>query len=153
MGSKSARLRKRRELMARRKAAEAKKTRLEAEEARRAALKTATGDVAETTGSGSGDAKTAAAGSEDTEHGMEVEVDETSRLFKRKVKARKTVSTVASIHESAETLKKTDAKTIDAPEPTRPVKEKTRKIVAKVVAVIAAVATLGSVVIAAFYAD
>lgn len=39
MGSKNARLRKRHELAARRKAAEAKKNRVAAEEARRAALK------------------------------------------------------------------------------------------------------------------
>lgn len=154
MGSKSARLRKRRELMARRRAAEAKQARLEAEEARRAALKAKAG------GEGANDASASDASKHDGQNVDEVvkatadtvEVDESSRLFKCKVRGRKLAKTAGSLRESAETLKKTAPKGKDAaPDPVQTAKGKSGKIATKVVAVIAAAATLGSVVIAALY--
>ena len=143
MGSKNARLRKRHELAARRKAAEAKKNRVAAEEARRAALKRdADGPTTQP------DATAAADGGEPT-------VDESSRLFKRKVKARKLSKTAGGLHESAETLKKRAKKNGDDVDPEIMVKPASKtgsgKIMTKIVAVVAAVATLGSVVIAALY--
>lgn len=153
MGSKSARLRKRRELMARRRAAEARQARLEAEEARKAALKSkAVGEGASAASKHDGqpdgqnvdEAVKATAGT--------VEVDESSRLFKRKVRARKLAKTAGSLRESAETLKKTAPKGKNAaPDPVQAAKGESGKIATKVVAVIAAAATLGSVVIAALY--
>ena len=161
MGSKSARLRKRHELMARRRAAEARQARLEAEEARKAALK------AKADGEGSEGANGASASDASKHDGQPdgqnvdevvkagadtVEINESSRLFKRKVRARKLAKTAGSLRESAETLKKTAPKSKDAePDPVPAAKGKSGKIATKVVAVIAAAATLGSVVIAALY--
>lgn len=160
MGSKSARLRKRHELAARRKAAEAKKNRIAAEEARRAALKReAAGqtaqpaDPAAPAGNDADEAKPADTAAAD---GVVPAVDESSRLFKRKVRARKLSKTAAGLHESAETLRKKAKKNGDSVDPETRVepagKKGSDKIVAKVIAAIAAVATIGSVVIAAFYA-
>lgn len=160
MGSKSARLRKRHELAARRKAAEAKKNRLAAEEARRAALKrdaagqtTQAAAPATPADNGAGEAKPAGTAAADS---VETAVDESSRLFKRKVRARKLSKTAAGLHESAETLKKRAKKNGDSVAPETRVepagKKGSEKIMAKVIAAVAAVATLGSVVIAAFYA-
>ena len=159
MGSKNARLRKRHELAARRKAAEAKKNRVAAEEARRAALKrdadgpTTQPDGPATPADGSSTAvKPAATAAAD---GGEPTVDESSRLFKRKVKARKLSKTAGGLHESAETLKKRAKKNGDDVDPEIMVKPESKtgssKIMTKIVAVVAAVATLGSVVIAALY--
>lgn len=158
MGSKSARLRKRRELMARRRAAEARQARLEAEEARRAALKAKAGGEVDNDASDSDASK-----HDDQPDGQNVdeavkatadtvEVDESSRLFKRKVRARKLAKTAGSLRESAETLKKTDPKGKGTvPDPVQAAKGESGKIATKVIAVIAAAATLGSVVIAALY--
>lgn len=161
MGSKSARLRKRHELAARRKAAEAKKNRVAAEEARRAALKR------EAAGQTVLPAEPAAPADSEVDEvkpdttasvasGVGSAVDESSRIFKRKVKARKLSKTAAGLHESAETLRKRTKKNGDGVDPeivAKPAGKKgSDKIITKIIAVVAAVATLGSVVIAAFYA-
>lgn len=162
MGSKSARLRKRHELMARRKAAEARQARLESEEARRAALRRdADGDGdakgrngAASTNEGDAGDQDAAASANAASKVDETAVDESSRLFKRKVRARKLAKTAGSLRESAETLKKAAPKGKDAPpDPAPTSKGKGSKIATKVIAVIAAAATLGSVVIAALYSS
>lgn len=158
MGSKSARLRKRRELMARRRAAEARQARLEAEEARKAALKAkAGGEVANDASAPDASKHDGQPDGQNVDEVVKatagtVEVDESGRLFKRKVRARKLAKTAGSLRESAETLRKTAPKGKDAvPDPVPAAKGKSSKIATKVIAVIAAAATLGSVVIAALY--